>query len=303
MKLLVLLILVLFVAVPLVFSFLTYAFFWYETANGPHHARLREISRGRIGRLLLKGIASSSAAAVLVILLYPLGYMQRFRTAAPAPECPLPPVILVHGLYHNSSAWILYRIWLRRAGFRNVFVLNYNSFRCSFHDILERLDSLARDVASRFQGKPIVMIGHSLGGLVCRAYSERYDGVSIGAVVTIGTPHHGSKLAVLGIGRLAQSLAYRGPLIAELEYQGSHRDIPRLALYSVMDNMVLPNEALKPSNPEWTIQEVSPLSHVALLYHRKTAQSLMKFIQALQPVDRLEQKCTKDRQVPSSFIS
>jgi len=288
MKLLAWCILVLFVAVPLVFSLLTYAFFWYETANGPHRARLREISRGRIGRLLLKGVASSWAGAVLVILFYPLGFMERFRTAAPDPECPLPPAILVHGLYHNSSAWILYRPWLRRAGFRNVFVVNYNSFRCSFHDILERLDSLARDVAGRFEGKPIVMIGHSLGGLVCRAYSERCNEVPLGAVVTIGTPHHGSKLAVLGIGRLAQSLAYRGPLIEKLEYQGSHREIPRLALYSVMDNMVLPNEALKPSSPEWTIQEASPLSHVALLYHRKTAQSITKFIQALQPVDRIE---------------
>jgi len=272
MKLLVLLILVLFVAVPLMFSFLTYAFFWYETANGPHHARLREISRGRIGRLLLKGIASSCAGAVLVILFYPLGHMQRFRTAAPDPESPFPPVILVHGLYHNSSAWILYRLWLHRAGFRNVFVLDYNSFRCSFHDILERLDRLARDVASRFEGKPIVMVGHSLGGLVCRAYSERCDEVSIGAVVTIGTPHHGSKLAVLGIGRLAQSLAYRGPLIAELEREPGRRAIPALAIYSPLDNMVLPNEALHPSGSHWESRECPPMSHVAMLFHSGSAR-------------------------------
>jgi triacylglycerol lipase len=286
MRFLVSIFLVLFVVIPLAFSLLTYALFWYETANGPHRAHLAEISRGRIRRLLARGIASSCAGIVLVILFYPFGYLRRFLHSPSDRECPLPPVILVHGLYHNSSAWTLYRLWLHRAGFKNVHVLNYNSFRRSFHDILRQIDDLARDVAGRFEGKPIVLIGHSLGGLLCRAYSERHDGVPIGAVITLGTPHHGSKLAVLGIGRLAQSLAYRGPLITELEHHPDQRNIPRLAVYSVLDNMVLPYDALKPSGPGWTIRSAPPLSHVSLLYHRKTASTIIEFVKALQVMDR-----------------
>lgn len=271
MSVLVAIVLVLFVVIPLAFSFLTYAFFWYETANGPHRAHLAKISGGKIRRLLARGIASSCASIVLVILFYPFGYLRRFLHSPFDPECALPPVILVHGLYHNSSAWTLYRLWLRQAGFKNVHTLNYSSFRRSFHDILKQLDDLARDVAGRFEGKPIVLIGHSLGGLLCRAYSERCDGAPIEAVVTLGTPHHGSKLAVLGIGRLAQSLAYRGPLITELEQQPSRCAMPRLAIHSPLDNMVLPNDALHPTEPQWESRECPPMSHVAMLFHRRSA--------------------------------
>lgn len=281
MRGLVSIVLVLLVVIPLAFSFLTYAFFWYEAANGPHRARLAQISRGRIRRLVARGILSSAISIVPVILLYPFGYRRMFSNPPEDAQCPLPPVILVHGLYHNSSAWMYYRFRLRRAGYKNIYTLNYNSFRRSFHEILVQLDELVSSVSGRFPERPIMMIGHSLGGLLCRAYCHRPKVVRVGAVITLGTPHQGSKLAVLGIGRLVQGIVYRGPLIAEMEQRPEPSEIPRLALHSPLDNMVLPNEALHAAVPGWEHRETSPVSHVAMLFHKCTASDILDYLRSL----------------------
>jgi len=86
-----------------------------------------------------------------------------------------------------------------------------------------------------------------------------------------GLLHQGSKLAVFGVGKLARSLIYKGPLIQSLEEEPADLITRCLALYSPLDNMVLPNEALLPTSAGWQREETSPLSHVGMLFHRPTA--------------------------------
>jgi pimeloyl-ACP methyl ester carboxylesterase len=268
-----------FAFVVLVFSSLSYAFFWFEAANSRHLDRLRDLSKGRIGRMMARGILASSLSLAFVLLTYPLGFSRSVRYSKTDPPCPSPPVIFVHGLYHNAGAWILFRRWFRAEGFRNIHALNYSSWNCSFHEILEQLDRLARQVTELSPGRPPVFVGHSLGGLLIRAYVDDPNRRSpVAAVVTLGTPHQGSKLAVLGLGRLAQSLRYKGPLIAEIERLPASPGIPRLAVYSPLDNMVLPAEASLTDRLEWTLHETSPISHIAMLHHRPTAKLALEFI-------------------------
>ena len=45
----------------------------------------------------------------------------------------------------------------------------------------------------------MTLVGHSMGGLVSRAYLRRYGSARVAGLVTLGTPHRGSMLAwVLG---------------------------------------------------------------------------------------------------------
>ncbi len=49
------------------------------------------------------------------------------------------PIIFVHGLYHNISAWLFFQIFLARAGHRNVYFYGYNSFTKPFAPAAEGL--------------------------------------------------------------------------------------------------------------------------------------------------------------------
>lgn len=261
---------------------ITYTWFWYETVNTPHDERLRELFKGSRLRWMAAGICQASLSQILVVLSYPWGLWQNLRFPEPDRTCTLPTLILVHGLYHNRSAWVLYRLWLRRAGFKNIYAIQYSSWNTCFEDVLGRVEKLVDQLAQRFPERQAVLIGHSLGGLLCRAYVD-YLGKSerIAAVITLGTPHQGSKLALLGVGKLARDLSFRGPVILELEGRSSNSSIPHLAIYSPLDNMVLPASALKPPQPGWEWRESLPVSHVGMLFHRPTAMQVADYLAGL----------------------
>jgi triacylglycerol lipase len=273
------------VAFPLGIVLFTYTLFWYETANSVHRQYLENLSKGRPGRLIMKGVLSSYLSLMLTCLLYPAAFWRKLWKPRLDLKSPLPPIILVHGLYHNVSAWTLYRRWLQVAGFSNIYVMGYSSWNQTFHPLLMKLEQLLAEVRERLPDKPPILIGHSLGGLLCRACVE-FGGSSakIAGVITLGTPHQGSKLAALRLGKLAQSLIYRGPLIEALEKGKTKADTPCVALYSPVDSMVLPNHALQTASAGWVHQETGPISHVAMLYHRPTAALVIEYLKSMAGV-------------------
>lgn len=280
--------LIIFLLIPLAFSCLTYAFFWYEAANSSHRSYLEELSGGRLRRLLLRSILLSYRTSILTIFLYPFCFSRRLWKMMGASEnTTSPPIILIHGLYHNTSAWIFYLRWLRKAGYDRLYYLSFNSLRCNFSDLTEKLERLIAEIRARENGRAPVIIGHSLGGLVARYCAERPGSrARPAAVITLGTPHQGSKLAALGVGKLARSLLYRGTLIQEMESLSPSETIPRIALYSPLDNMVLPTSALQAETAGWVHHETDPISHVAMLYHKPTAQIVIRYLDTVAGIQR-----------------
>lgn len=263
-------------------TLLTYAFFWVEIAGSPYRMRLQEVSRSHVGRVLLGAILSSAVSMLVVVVCFPLQFWKTLWRPPQQPKRESPPVFLVHGLYHNASAWVLYRWWLKRAGFANVYCWSYNSFGPSFDQIVKGYHEWVQEIMDRHYpaGQQAMMIGHSLGGLIIRAFlAGSASAQQVPAIVTLGTPHQGSKLAALGFSRLARSLIYQGALVQDLEQSVLPEEVKRLAVLSPTDNMVLPPEALRSAQDGWQYLETSPISHVALLYHWPTAKKVLEYLE------------------------
>ncbi len=262
-------------------ALLTYAFFWYEAANSPYRKRLQEISQGHVVRILLRSILSSVVSLLMVLFFFPLQLWRTLWRPSQAPNQDFQPVFMVHGLYHNASSWVLYRWWLRKAGYTDIYCWSYSSFKGSFDQIVHDFNQWVQEIiAERHPGQQAIMIGHSLGGLIIRAHIANPEAArQVTTVVTLGTPHQGSKLAALGIGKLAQSLVYQGVLSQRLEQTAPPKDVKRLAVVSPTDNMVLPPpDAWRSVQEGWEYLETPPLSHVALLYHWPTARKVLQYL-------------------------
>jgi pimeloyl-ACP methyl ester carboxylesterase len=268
---------------------LTGALAWLENLRSGEADRQRALLGGRVAPGLVRAFANSVWTLWLTVFALPLGSLLGFRCAGTASA--KPPVILVHGLYHNPAAWFVWRWRLRRRGFTDLRCYGYPSFGREFADIAKELAAQLRQTAEDSEhsgtGGRVLLIGHSLGGLIIRAacaeVAAEAGGAHVAGVVTLGTPHRGSTLAgLLGIGRLARGLAPGGRVIQAVRKLPCAPG-PGLSLYTPTDGMVLPLSGALLDERErcagWTERALPAMSHVGLLYSAEAARQVLAFLE------------------------
>jgi pimeloyl-ACP methyl ester carboxylesterase len=100
-------------------------------------------------------------------------------------------VVLLHGLYRNGWDMTLLRMRLSSAGIMG-HPFTYPSVRMSPRENAERLMQFIASI----EATTLHFVAHSLGGLVIRHLFHLYPEQRPGRVVTLGTPHRGSRVAV-----------------------------------------------------------------------------------------------------------
>ena len=250
---------------------MTYLIFYYESANGSHLEILR--SRGRVSLLLFRGFLWSLYSHLMVLATTATALYRSFYRLPPGPA-ERTPVIFVHGLYHNHTAWYLYLRWFRKWGWQHVTAVNlHGKFRSiqNFGRILnQEVDEVLRETGSN----QVDLVGHSMGGLVIRSYlADNSVTAKVRRVVTLGSPHAGSKLAVLGLGNAVKEMIPGSPFLEELNRELQLPESGRFyAIYTIVDNLVLPNESAKLSGDGAENVETRIVNHVGLSFCKHTAR-------------------------------
>lgn len=148
------------------------------------------------------------------------------------------PLLLIHGYQCNRGTWLWMRARLEAAGWT---VATHN-----LEPVYGDIDGYAEGIARRVDevlaatGAPqLVLVAHSMGGLACRAYLRRYGNDRVAKLVTLGSPHQGTLLAPLGLGRNAFQMRQGGTWLARLAAEDR---LPgsSLSIYSHHDNYVFP---------------------------------------------------------------
>ena len=118
------------------------------------------------------------------------------------------PVVLVHGIGHNSSAWINLADRLRAAGFSDLHAVGYG-LGADVPSIATTIERVV-DRALRMSGEARVhVVAHSLGGVAVGDWHDVLDGQRrADAIVSLGAPHGGTPWARLAVlPRRARDLA------------------------------------------------------------------------------------------------
>ena len=122
------------------------------------------------------------------------------------------PVLLLHGLGRLARSMRPLARRLERAGFRP-HLLDYPSRRHPIADLVERF--VRPEIDALRDGGPVHAVTHSLGGILVRAYAERYGLPDGSRVVMIAPPNRGSEVADFVAG-LAPFRWWLGPALGEL---------------------------------------------------------------------------------------
>ncbi|SNR57687.1 esterase/lipase family protein [Blastococcus mobilis] len=181
------------------------------------------------------------------------------------------PVLLVHGLVDNRSVFTVMQRSLRRRGFAHVCTWNYSPL---LTDVARGADDLGRHIERICQQTgydSVHVVGHSLGGLIARYHVQRQGGDRhVASLVTVGTPHQGSVLAHVVPAPLIRQLRPGSARLQELTEPAPDCRTPITAIYSDLDQMVLPTRSGRCDHPDLDARNVlvRGVGHLSLPRHR-----------------------------------
>jgi len=118
------------------------------------------------------------------------------------PDSPAPPVLLLHGYGCNSGYWyhLLRRLDSARISHATV---DLSPVTGDIDAYAAQVDAAAAALCVASGATQLVVVAHSMGGLVARAWlrSAGAEGQArLARLITLGSPHHGTVLANLGVG-------------------------------------------------------------------------------------------------------
>ena len=192
---------------------------------------------------LVRATVNEAVSVARCVVAYPQGFLNAgLRTGTPSGDQSLDtPVLLVHGFGHNSSAWLMMRRALKRAGFTSIHTMNYNPLVHDVPEIAEKLSNRVEMIRELTGSDKVNIVGHSLGGVVARWYVQELDGdVKVNTVITLSSPHKGTVAAFVPLGRTARELRPGAWLIRRLNDRALPTQVRWVAFYGDTDALVQP---------------------------------------------------------------
>lgn len=252
---------------------LSYTVAWYERANArPDLIERRFTIRGVCIAIWL--LIQETGCLLLTIVMRPFGW-----TATKLPEAgqsDRPPVILLHGLFQNRSClfWLQFR--LRSAGYLQTISIGTPPWR-NIETLTESLAKKVDELRIKLKVDKVVLVGHSMGGMIARNYIQNRGGAAhVYGMITLGSPHHGSKLAPFAISPIGKTLLPGCEFLAKFNSVPWPEQAKAISIYTRYDNIVLPTESAKMAGAQ--IVELDGMGHTALLFHPRSLRAVIEAV-------------------------
>jgi len=208
-------------------------------------------------------------------------WRQPFRSTALADFVPAAPqgevgVVLVHGFVCNRGLWNPWLVALKMRGTPCIAV-NLEPPFGSIDGCVAAIDAAAQRLRAA-TGRPVVLVGHSMGGVAIRVWMARFDtDHDVRRVLTIGTPHHGTWLARFGHTQNARQLRQRNAWLQALAARESaSRRAKFTCYYSDCDNIVFPARTATLPDAENVL--VPGQAHMQLAFNPVVFDGLLRWL-------------------------
>ena len=172
------------------------------------------------------------------------------------------PVLLVHGYLCNRGLWWRLRRRLR-ARQHAVATVNLQPPLAGLDELAKRLGERIDALLAETGALKIVLVTHSMGGLIARAYLQQHGAAHIAGLVTLAAPHQGTLIAGLGWGRNARQMIPNSEWLQRLNALPAP-PIPIANIWSLDDEIVAPPESSRFPGAQESV--LSGLGHMALVF-------------------------------------
>jgi len=186
-------------------------------------------------------------------------------------------VLLVHGFVCNRGLW---NRWLQRLHGLGVPVLALN-LEPPFGSIDDYVAAIAEGVHKLgvCTGQAPVVVAHSMGGLAVRAWWAQAAPEAIAHLITLGTPHQGTRLARLAFSRNGRQMREHSAWLQTLAArEDGERRARSTCFFSHCDQIVFPATRATLDGARQLHLQACP--HLAMVDHAQPWQALLEQLRA-----------------------
>ncbi|MHA4870583.1 lipase family alpha/beta hydrolase [Duganella sp. PWIR1] len=192
------------------------------------------------------------------------------------------PVLLIHGYVCNSGYWLPMSKLLKQARISH-YGIDLEPPGASIDDYAPQVHTAVERLRRETGSAQVIILGHSMGGLVARAYLRRYGDAHIARVITLGTPHHGTALAHFGPGSNAAQMRRDSAWLNALAASEANTQRTLISsIYSVHDNIIAPQDSSVLPGARNLV--FGAIGHVALGRHPEILRCALDEIEAVARV-------------------
>ena len=223
-------------------------------------------------------LTCEAGASLLAFHLYPFGLSGRsvplIPSIRPHKRQRKIPVLFVHGVFHNPTAFAWLKQKLAWGGWRNFDEIDLLT---SIRSIPSNAEHVARRVERLIQKHDIPridIVAHSMGGIVSRYFVQRLGGdKKVRNLITLGTPHGGTDWSRYILLSPLRDLAPDSKLLTELNESPHPVRTQTTAVAGRLDIFNRPRGShLWPGARNFELRGVG---HAGLLFSKRVAQILI----------------------------
>jgi triacylglycerol esterase/lipase EstA (alpha/beta hydrolase family) len=258
-------------------------------------------ARRRLVLAVLVFVVAAVAALTTVFVLSRTPH----SVASPAPQETPGPVLLVPGYGGGPGSLRALADRLTAAGRDATVVAMPDNGRGDFHDSAAVLDEAVTAALDRTGARTVDVVGYSAGGLVARVWAADGGADRARRVLTLGSPHHGTRLADLA-GDVApdqcptacQQMTGESDLLARLNARDETPAGPTwVSIWTTQDQTVTPPDSARLEGAvNLTVQSVCPdaqVSHGQLPNTSLVQQMVLAELAAGAPVELGPADCAR----------
>lgn len=185
------------------------------------------------------------------------------------------PVLLVHGYQANRAFWRWQRRRLEKAGWP-VATVDLQPAFASIDRYAQLIHLRIEEIRAETGATQVILVGHSMGGMAARAYLRDFGAGRVAKLITLGSPHRGTRLAVAGIGANARQMEPRTVWLASLEK--ADRPAAVTSIMSRYDNFVIPQDCAILADARNVV--LKPIGHLGMAVSSDVTAALLAEIES-----------------------
>jgi triacylglycerol lipase len=185
-------------------------------------------------------------------------------------------VVFVHGFFCNRALW---NPWLRRLKRAQVpFVaVSLEPVLGSIDDYCDTIGAAVETLRRATSLAPVI-VAHSMGGLAVRAwFAIRSDATAVHRIVTIASPHAGTRMARRSVARNIGEMRIGSDWLADLgsrETPSAHARF--ICFWSHCDNIVFPTRTA--TLPQADNRHLAATAHVQMALHPAIFETVLELL-------------------------